>query len=350
MRRAVGLLGSVTFVLAGCTGQPATTVAPTVPPTDSPRSTSTPGAATPTAAAANSALPATAPPTAARPGPPTPAPPTTPAGAQCGPLNPALTTPSILTIGVREPAVPPWFGGDAGISYPGEPDGTTWEVGDPYSGEGYESAVAYALADRLGFVPEAVRWAPSPSGLTTTETSAWDMYLSQLTFNTGLASAFALSTTYFRPNQALIGLISEPIADATTISELRRYRLGTLAGSAGETVISEVISPSARSQLYDDLDEARQAVEFGDVDGLVIELPTAFFLRDEQLPGGVVVGQFEADEVPDPNTSFVIALASDSPLTDCVNAALVELEADGTLESLRLTWLVARVNAPIFTP
>jgi polar amino acid transport system substrate-binding protein len=302
-------------------------------------------------------MPATAPPTLAVTPPSTPS--TTPAagqtptGVDCSPEDPALVHPGRLTFGLSEPAVPPWFGGDPAIAYPGEPVGTEWAVSDPYSGEGFEAAVAYAIAAQLGFSRENVLWEPiDPLTALDGGPKPFDLYVSQAVPAPPAVTNVDFSRAYYEFNYAVLGLFQNPIFEVTTLDELRSHTLGFVEGSAGQIVVSNIVQPTSPPSAFPDLAAARSALELDDIDGVVVDLPTAFRLRDEEIPGAVVVGQFEATDsqlgfVSSVPNVYAAVLPKGHGLTSCVDQALDELDAAGTLDRLRLAWLADRANAPI---
>jgi polar amino acid transport system substrate-binding protein len=135
------------------------------------------------------------------------------------------------------------------------------------------------------------------------------------------------------------------IADATTVAELADATLGAPIGTTSLEVIEDVIQPSAEPQVYDDLAGAVQDLKSGAIDGIVVDLPSAFFITAVQIPKGVVVGQFETES----QEYFAMAFETDSPLVQCVNLALQEMKGDGTLDQIQQEWLADKTNAPFLT-
>ena len=307
---ALGLAGAV---LAACSGGATPTPAPT---------------ATPTAA-----------PSAA----PTEAPTATPNA--CAPENLKTLTAGTLTIGADNPAFPPYFAHREGGNTP------PWEesdfTGDPTTGEGFESATAYAVAEALGFAKEKVTWlvvpfnnsfAPGPK--------AFDFYITQVSYTAGRATAVDLSAGYYDVKQAVVALKDTPIAAATTITELAAYKLGAQVGTTSYNLIVDTIKPTAEASVYDTNDAAIEALKAKQIDGIVVDLPTADFMTNVQLENGVAVGKFDLAT----GEHFSLVLAKDSPLTTCVNAAVTGLADDGTLAGLVTKWLPFQDSVPAFKP
>lgn len=264
-----------------------------------------------------------------------------------------MVTRGQLTVGFSEPAAPPWFGGEAAIAYPGEPEGTAWEISDPYSAEGFESALAYAVAPLVGVHTQGpVQWVNvEREAALAPGSKPFDFYLSQAP-TLPASPDVSYSRSYYELNYAILGLFANPIAEVTTTDALRAYRLGAVESSPGLTLLSDIVQPTTPPSGFADLDAARAALEIGDIDGLAIDLPTAFRLRDEEIPGAVVVGQFEATDgdlgvITSPPNSYSAVLPKDSVYTGCVDGALEALDSGGTLDALRRTWLADRANAPI---
>ncbi len=250
-----------------------------------------------------------------------------------------LLTPGTLTIGTDNPAFPPWFDG-------GAPEGSDWEINDPATGEGFESAVAYAVANAMGFTVEQVTWVPvkfdrayAPGD------KPFDFDINQVSFTPERAQAVDFSDSYYDVNQALVALEGTDIASATSVAELKGYRLGAQIGTTSYDYIVENIAPDQEPSVYDSNDAAIAALEAGsDLDGIVVDLPSAFFITAVQLEDGVIVGQFPTVGEQE---HFGMVLPKGSALTDCVNAALAQLRDSGELEAIQQEWLADKADAPI---
>jgi polar amino acid transport system substrate-binding protein len=264
-----------------------------------------------------------------------------PSADACARENLTLVTADQLTIGTDNPAYPPYFDP--------EPADPAWELGNPTNGKGFESAVAYAVADELGFAADEVSWvavkfdnayAPGPK--------TFDFDINQVSYTPERAEAVDLSDGYYFLNQSLVAVGGTPIADATTIAELAGYQFGAQAGTTSYDTIVEVIGPTKEPRVYDSNDAAIEALKNKQIDGLVVDLPTAFFVTAVQVENGVIVGQFPTTEGD--QEYFSLVLAKDSPLTACVNQALANLKNDGMLDQITLEWLADKANAPVFQP
>ncbi len=268
--------------------------------------------------------------------------PTAPAtAADCAAANAdAFESAGVLTVGTGNPAFPPWWQG-------GQVDGSEFEFNEPSLGQGYEGAVVAEVTARLGFsFPDQVTFvplgfnksfAPGPKD--------FDFVLQQISYLPERDEAVDFSESYYDVNQALVSTKGSPIAGATTIAELADATLGAPVGTTSLSVIEDVIQPSADPQVYDDLAGAVQDLKAGSIDGIVVDLPSAFFITAVQIPKGVVVGQFEAES----QEYFAMAFETGSPLVECVNLALQEMKADGTLDVIHDEWLAGATNAPFLT-
>jgi polar amino acid transport system substrate-binding protein len=254
----------------------------------------------------------------------------------------ALATPGKFTIGTDNPAYPPYFAenADKHVTAP-------WEIGDPTNGEGFESAVGYAIADQLGFdkadvawivVPFANSFAPGPK--------TFDIDLNQVTYKTERTQTADLTTGYYFGNQALVVLKDSPLAKATTIAELKDYVYGAQVGTTSYDAIASVIAPSKDALVYDTNDLAIKALGNKTIDGVVVDLPTADYITNVQVENAVIVGQFEGG-TPE---YFSAVLSKGSPLTPCIDAAIDALTADGTLDQLASKWLPFQDSVPVIKP
>ncbi len=255
-----------------------------------------------------------------------------PTADPCSADNLATKTAGKLTLGADNPAFPPYFDP--------EPADPAWELGNPNNGKGFESAVAYAVAAELGFAQGDVTWVPVPfNNAIAPGDKEFDVYLSQVSFNEDRAGAVDLSDGYFDLNQTVISLADNPIASVTTVAGLKAFRLGAPSGTTSYDYIVENIEPTQDASAYNSLDEAIAGLKAKQIDGVIVDLPTAFFATAVQLDNGKIVGTLPTvGEVE----HFSIVLDKESPLTDCVNDALAALTADGTLEAITDEWITGQ--------
>jgi polar amino acid transport system substrate-binding protein len=255
----------------------------------------------------------------------------------CAKANLNLIRDGRLTLGTDNPAFPPWWGG-------GETR-RPWKVSNPFSGRGYESAVAYAVARQLGFTRGQVDWRPVPFAQSYRPgDKPFDFYMAQVSFTPERERAVDFSNAYYYVNQALVGRAGTPIASADTRAELRSYTLGAQLGTTSYQYIVDHIRPSSRPLAYDTNDLAVQALINGQIDGIVVDLPTAFFVTAVQVDDGVIVGQF-------PNRGarerFGMVFEQGNSLKRCVNRALNRLWSNGTMAAIKTRWLSRVGGAPV---
>jgi polar amino acid transport system substrate-binding protein len=246
-------------------------------------------------------------------------------------------TPGTITVGTDNPAFPPYFS-DATQTDP-------WEFGDPTNGEGFESAIAYALAEQLGFTDDQVTWIPVPfNNSIAPGPKDFDVYLAQVSYTAERAQVVDLSEGYFFSNQALVTTAGSPLADATTLEDVAGFQLGAAGNTTSLTYITDTIQPIAEPRVYEDNTGAKSGLEAGQVDGVVFDLATAFYIVNVEMEDGVVVGQLPSDAEDKEHFSFVLDL--DSPLTDCVDEALLTMGENGELDSIAQEWLADYLDAP----
>ena len=252
-------------------------------------------------------------------------------------------TPGTFTIGTDNPAYPPYF------EIPEEPT-DPWELGDPTTGTGFESAFAYALAEELGFTQEQVVWTVVPfANSFAPGDKQFDVDINQISFAPERAQNVDMSDGYYFVNQAVVANKDTPAAEATTLTALKDVRLGAQVGTTSFATITDVIAPNVDPSVYDTNDAAIAALDAGQIDAIVVDLPTAFFITAAQMDNGVIVGQIEQPEDADAE-HFSVVLPKDSPLTECVNEAIAALQSDGRLDAITQEWLSDKANAPILQP
>jgi polar amino acid transport system substrate-binding protein len=249
-----------------------------------------------------------------------------------------------LTVGTDNPAYPPYFQ---------IPEGTAtapWELGDPTNGEGFESAFAYALADKLGFAEADVAWVVVPfDNSFAPGAKTFDIDVNQVSFKPERAEAVDLSDGYYTLNQSIVALKDNGVATAKTVADLKAFKFGAQTGTTSLDTINNVIAPTAAAQVYNTNDDAIAGLQAKQIDGLVVDLPTAFYVTAAQVDNSVIVGQFAPPTGADAE-HFSVVLAKDSALTDCVNAAIAAMKSDGTLDAITKEWLSDKASAPVIQP
>ena len=258
----------------------------------------------------------------------------TAAAASCdkGSLN--LVNAGQLTVGTDNPAFPPWFGGA---------EKAPWKVSNPYSGQGYESAVTYAVAGKLGFAKGDVKWIVVPFNTSFAPgPKKFDFDINQISATPARAKVVDFSESYYDVNQALVVVKGTPIASATSVAALKPYKFGAQLGTTSYDYIVKNIKPSKKPGVFDTNDAAVASLKNKQIDGLVVDLPTAFYISAVQVPNGKILGQFPTVGTPE---HFGMAFETGNSLVSCVNDALTTLRTDGTLASLQAKWLQA--DAPV---
>ena len=258
--------------------------------------------------------------------------------AACSKGSLELVKDGVLTIGTDNPAYPPWFGG-------GELKGSKWQINDPSTGKGFESAVAYAVAKELGFLPSQVEWTYVPFNRSFAPgKKPFDFDVNQISITPARAKVVTFSSPYYDQNQAIVVLKGKPIAKVRTVAGLRDYKLGAQLGTTSYEYIKDRIGPSKSIAVYPQNAGAIQALKNGQIDGLVVDLPTAFYVTAVQVPKGTILGQFPA--VPG-GEHFGMVFPKGSSLAACVNGALAKLKRAGTLQQIQQQWLAKATGAPV---
>jgi polar amino acid transport system substrate-binding protein len=275
----------------------------------------------------------------------------------CDTANLPVKNPGRLTLSTDLPAFSPWYGGDAKTQYPNEPTGgSPWSEADfsaePYSGMGFEGAMAYAIAADMGFTADKVDWVANTvfEKAFAPGKKPFDFHMAQISITPDRAKAVTFSDPYFDSNQALLVLSKNPIASATSIADLKQYKLGAATATTSLNFLENTIAPTAQAQVFNDNEGAKAALQAGTVDGIVVDLSTAIYMRDAELddfntpePEAKVVGQFGPPALPD-EVGAVLQL--NNPLVDCVNAALAQLKSDGTHQAILDTWINTGEDIP----
>jgi len=238
-------------------------------------------------------------------------------------------TDGTLTIATDSPAYSPWFKGN-----------------DPSNGKGYESAVAYAVADQLGFDRSSVSWVKEPFNKSYAPGDKdFDFDINQISSTPQRAKVVRFSDGYYTASQALIALKDNPVAEATSLADLKDYKLGAQTGTTSLTVIREDIDPASQPLVFDDTNVAKQALLNDQVDAIVADLPTAFYITSAEITSAEVVGQFQ-QQSGSPE-QFGMLFEKGNQLVDCVNRALANMKSDGTLDSIQQKWLSQTVDVPV---
>ncbi|TPW75757.1 ABC transporter substrate-binding protein [Schumannella soli] len=229
----------------------------------------------------------------------------------------------------------------------GEPAYFPYVIDDkPQTGKGFEAAVAYAVADELGFAKKDVVWTRSTfdQGIAP-GAKDWDVNLQQYTITDERAENVDFSASYYSTPQAVITIKGSKAAGVKDLAGFAALLVGAATGTTSQQAAEQTLKPSGGVQAFNSNDDAVLALKSGQIDALVVDLPTAFYLTGAELDDGVLIGQLPAaDGVSD---DWGIVLPKGSPLTKKVDAAVKKLEADGTLKKIADEWLGADAGAPV---
>jgi polar amino acid transport system substrate-binding protein len=248
---------------------------------------------------------------------------------QCATADLPLKTAGRLTVGTDSPAYEPWFVDN-----------------DPANGKGYESAVAYAVAEQLGFSKDQVTWVKVPFNSSYAPGAKdFDFDINQISINPKRAEAVDFSDGYYSASQAVIALKGTAGAGATSLDDLKGLRLGAQTGTTSLTAIRDVIQPDADPVVFEDTNGAKQALQNDQVDAILADLPTAFYISAVEIPDSVIVGQFQPETGE--QEEFGMLFEKGSELVPCVNTALAALHEDGTIDQLEQQWLFDVADVPV---
>jgi polar amino acid transport system substrate-binding protein len=250
----------------------------------------------------------------------------TPAGSACEKADLALVTGGQLTIGTDKPAFPPYFEND-----------------DPTNGKGFESAVAYAIAGQLGFDKSEVKWKVVPFNASFKPgPKDFDFDVNQISINEQRKRAVDFSAPYYTAPQGVIAPKGSAAAGATSLSELADKTIGVQIGTTSLDAVNATIKPSKQPKVFDDSNAVVTALKQGQVDAVVTDLPTAFYITAAQVPSSKIVGQFSAPG----GDEWGALLEKDSKLTPCVSKAIAALKSSGELQKITQKWMGQAAGAP----
>jgi len=236
-------------------------------------------------------------------------------------------TKGVITFGTDQPAYPPWFIDD-----------------DPANGKGFESAVAYAVAGKLGYGKSDVKWVRVPfNAAIAPGPKPFDANLNEFSITDERKQAVDFSSPYFNVTQAVVAVKSSPAAQVKTLDGLKGLKLGAQVGTTSYTA-AKAVDPGVA--VFNNNDDAKAALSNGQIDALVLDLPTAFEVQGE-LTDGIIVGQLPAGT--EKAEQFGIVLDKGSPLTACVSKAVDDLGNNGDLFKLQKVWLAGVGNAPVLS-
>ena len=234
----------------------------------------------------------------------------------------------VLTVATDKPVYPPWFVNNK-----------------PANGQGYESAVAYAVAAQLGFSKSQVTWAYEPFNSSYAPgPKKFDFDINEISYSAARAQAVTFSDSYYDVQQALVALKNSPIVTKHSPADLKSYVFGDQVGTTSLQFINSQIQPSQTPKVFETLNDVKQALQTKQIAALVTDTPTAEFITTE-IPGSVVVAQF-----PSTGEHYGLLFAKGNQLVTCVNKALATLKSNGTLAKLTAQYLKDFTSVPTIQP
>ena len=234
-----------------------------------------------------------------------------------------------LTVATDTPAYSPWF-----------------DSNDPSNGKGFESAVAYAVAKELGFSNAQVKWVTeSFDDSYAPGAKSFDFDINEISITPARAKAVDFSTGYYTAEQGVVVLNKDKYAGATSLSALKGAKIGVQVSTTSYQAVKDEIGPSQSLSVFNTTDDEVSALQNGQVDAIVTDMPTAFYLASAELNGSKILGQFSYDGGGSPE-EFGLLLQKGSGLTSCVDQAIGKLKADGELAAITKQWLSTSQNVP----
>lgn len=228
----------------------------------------------------------------------------------------------------------------------GNPAYYPWVIDDtPETAQGFEAAVAYALAQTMGFESADVVWTrTSFDQAIQPGTKDFDLNIQQFSITDDRDKVVDFSMPYYTAPMAVLvrgGDGLNPSLDA-----MKALKWGVMASTTALPVVMETIAPSSSPLVYDDNANVVEAMKAGQVDAALFDLPTALYLAAVVLDGGQVLGQFAPDETANPDR-FGMLMTEGNPLKACVDAALAEMKEDGSLAGIEAEWLQEATGVPL---
>jgi polar amino acid transport system substrate-binding protein len=249
------------------------------------------------------------------------------AAASCARGSLALVHAGQLTVATDAPAYPPYF-----------------ESNKPANGRGFESAVAYALAGRLGFSASQVKWTVEPFDSSYAPgPKSFDFDINEISITSARAKAVDFSNPYYTNPQAIVVVKGSRYQHATTLAQLRGAKFGVQEGTTSLAATTTEIKPTHAPYVYNNSNDVVTALRQHGVDAIVVDLATAFYLTSGEIPHGVVVGQFNAPGGDD----WGVLLSKHSKLTRCVDQAIEQLRSTGTLAAITSRWMQSGAGVPV---
>lgn len=245
-------------------------------------------------------------------------------------IQPDLYAKGQLTVATDSPVYDPWF-----------------ENNKPSNGQGYESAVAYAVAGQLGFSKSQVKWVTEPFDSSYAPgPKKFDFDVNEISYSAQRAQAVSFSDSYYDVQQSVVALKGSPVLTKHTPPQLRTYAYGDQIGTTSLSYINTRIQPSKTPKVFNTLNDVAQALATKQITAFVTDTPTAQYITSSgEIPHSVLVAQF-----PAAGEHYGLLFAKGSGLVSCVNRALTTLKSDGTLAALQKKWLKDYLSVPTIKP
>jgi polar amino acid transport system substrate-binding protein len=246
--------------------------------------------------------------------------------SKCTPAGMETHKEGVLTVATDKPAYPPYFEND-----------------EPENGEGFESAVAYAIGKQLGYPKSKIEWTVEPFDSSYAPgPKDFDFDVNEISITPTREKAVDFSVPYYSANQAVVALEDSEAAKAKSLAELKDTKIGVQINTTSLTTVDEEIDPSSKPEVFNSSGDVVTALKNGQVEAVVVDLPTALYLTAAQVENATIVGQFGKAE----GEEWGALLAKESPLTDCVSGAIEALEESGELEKITQRWMSQAAEAP----
>jgi len=235
--------------------------------------------------------------------------------------------PGTLTVATDKPAYPPYFEDD-----------------NPTNGKGFESAVAYAIATKLGYAKDEVKWTVVPFNASYAPgPKQFDFDVNQISITPKRQKVVDFSAPYFTAPQALVVPKGSKLTNAKSLADVRSSKIGVQVGTTSYDAVKEVIKPDTDPKVFNNSTDVVTALKQGQVEGVVVDLPTAFYVTAVQVPNSKILGQFAKTT----GEHFGMVFQKGNPLRACVNKALATMRRNGTLKRIETTWLSKVVSVPV---
>jgi polar amino acid transport system substrate-binding protein len=251
---------------------------------------------------------------------------TTATATACTPDKLPTQAKGVLTVATDKPAYPPYFEDD-----------------EPANGEGFESAVAFAIGKQLGYDPAKVMWTVEPFNSSYAPgPKDFDFDVNEISITPPRAKVVDFSSPYYTANQAVVALKDSDAAKATSIADLKGANIGVQIGTTSLSAVEDTLEPDNKPEVFNSSNDVVTALKNEQIDAVVVDLPTALYITAAQVPTATVVGQFAAPG----GDQWGALLAKDSPLTACVSKAVDQLRGSGELQKITKRWMSQAAGAP----